>query len=745
MAISFAAAPSGGSDEQTYSFEDIADRLAACALEVCKDLLPGGRVAGREYVCADLDGGRGESLSVNLNDGVWKDFAAGEGGADLINLFARKFNLSNGAAKDRAAEWLGLATPSAPGPRHVSELGERVERAAHQDDWWRAVKASKVWDYLDADGAIFASVMRWDHPVKDKVIRPWDPEAKLYRVPDGPRPLLYLPELTARPRDPIVIGEGEKSADALVEAGLLGTTIMGGAQAIAKTDWEALRGRVVVLWRDNDAAGRSWEEKVVEAIRAVDPAAVHVVEIPADKPRKWDAADAEPAERIALVDGALACRAVVTGRPPLRLLDWAADTYLGEPPPRRFLVREVFPLGVTGVLAAMGDTGKGMKLLDLSLKVAGSAYTANTVMQAKSFGCTVDEEGFGRAVILSAEDNRAELHRRMDRLDPDRAMRKKAADRLLVVPMPNAGGAASLIRSTSRGVDVTDDFKRLLDQLLELDELKLVVIDPLSSFVQADLNKDSAAVAYLFTELGMVAEETGALILCAHHMRKIGNASSPITRPEQARDAIRGVSGIVDGPRVSYAVWPTDQKDAIATLLALGKDAAGDTWRNRVYRGAVVKSNGPADKTVRTYVRDADTGLLIDWTDNLARAKGDEKEEAIDLRARFVLGIEVAAALGHPFMMSGENGVYEKRHQMPLELRESPGRTALQTWVKELLDEGKLVQVRYRKGQSGAKWLDVPKGRFAEQLVPLEPGPWRPELAEECYSGQRAIKDLPFL
>ena len=59
----------------TSIFEQVKAALAPRLPEVLADLLPGGRVSGREYVCASLQGGAGTSCATNLETGKGSDFA----------------------------------------------------------------------------------------------------------------------------------------------------------------------------------------------------------------------------------------------------------------------------------------------------------------------------------------------------------------------------------------------------------------------------------------------------------------------------------------------------------------------------------------------------------------------------------------------------------------------------------------------------------------------------------------------
>ena len=59
---------------------------------------PNGRQVGREFKVGNLAGEPGQSLSINLDTGLWSDFAVGVGGRDLIDLYAK---LRHGGDRDR--------------------------------------------------------------------------------------------------------------------------------------------------------------------------------------------------------------------------------------------------------------------------------------------------------------------------------------------------------------------------------------------------------------------------------------------------------------------------------------------------------------------------------------------------------------------------------------------------------------------------------------------------------------------
>ena len=80
-------------------------------------LIPGGKFRGLEYIVRNprRDDRQAGSFSINYRPGVWKDFATGDGGSDLISLQAYVKGVGQGdAAREMAAE-LGLSLPKSNG------------------------------------------------------------------------------------------------------------------------------------------------------------------------------------------------------------------------------------------------------------------------------------------------------------------------------------------------------------------------------------------------------------------------------------------------------------------------------------------------------------------------------------------------------------------------------------------------------------------------------------------------------
>ena len=133
-------------------------------------------------------------------------------------------------------------------------------------------RAAVQWCYRDAEGKPLFWIQRIETSSGGKrrklfVHRTWldggwhfpsrrDPYSSEW---PAPRPLYRLPELHKKPWSPVLVVEGEKTADAA--ATLLPDHVVvswcNGSRALHTADWQPLAGRRVTLWPDADAAGRS--------------------------------------------------------------------------------------------------------------------------------------------------------------------------------------------------------------------------------------------------------------------------------------------------------------------------------------------------------------------------------------------------------------------------------------------------------------------------------------------------------
>lgn len=661
--------------------DEVRARLLDQLESVLLYLFPRGKRRGSQFFIGNLHGEPGDSLVVELagpKRGLWIDFATGESG-DVLALWAstRGYHLPADFSDllEDAGDWLMV-------PRMVSAPAVHTSRA--YDDLG---PHTGKWNYLAADGSLLACVYRHDTPT-GKQYRPWDVRARAMRMPE-PRPLYNLPAIATA--DAVVLVEGEKCADALMQLGIAATTGMGGAAtAIDKTDWMPLAGKTVAVWPDHDEAGARYAAAVIQKLASIG-ATVRRVSVPQDKPAKWDAADAvaEGFDVEALLRASQPVTDIATATPALDITRWrAADRFIGQPQQRRWLVEGVFPQAQAALIAAAGGVGKSFLLLALTREVA--AFDGVWANAPTLFGGAL--AGHGVAIYITAEDDAIEVHNRLNALGP-------IPDRLYVLPLPDAGGAVPLFAPdpATRGPATTAAWMDLERQLKAMPSLCLVVLDPLQPLCALDLNVPENA-QFVCSRLAALAASTGASVIVSHHFAK-----REASTPEQAREAIRGTGGLVDGVRAVYALWHPKEDQARKLCEALGEPFE----RGRVVMGGAVKANGRANLRVTTFLRGV-SGLLIDCSDRLRQTR----PEPDDLLPALKAAIARAARDGQPYTKTGGNGLYERRHELP-EAFHAIGKHRLTGWVDALLAQGELITAM-AEGSKLVKWLDVPDGPVAQ-------------------------------
>ena len=607
------------------SSKDIADRISrdvprSVQLQILIDTYPEGVVRGKEFFIGSLRGEAGKSLRINIDpSSPWflngKDFESGDGVGGILKILKEGRGLSVQEAVDLLSDY--VTQDYAPPPENIVKPNslptpeqDKVVPIEQKVQIGPNTPFQSEYIYTDSNGVVLVSVRKYyEQDTTGGIVRDSSgkPKKQFRQFMNGrqgipePRPLYNIPNILEA--DKVIWVEGEKCADALNELGYVATCTIGGAGMLSentayKFDFTPLSGKELILWPDNDEAGKKLAQIVEAQAKQAGVKSTLMLKIPSTKSDKWDAADAVDEDfdidkmiksnenkikkQISLLDDTL-------------LID---QYFVGKAPEQKFLIGDTIPLGVPCVFAAAGDSGKGMMTLDLAMKVASGASMQN------SFGGLVAEHG--DVILITAEDDKDEMHRRISRLDPSK-YRESYEHKLRILPLPNLGGVFPIMQKFDNSYLMGEEFSRIYDQMLEMNTLKLIIIDPMASFVHADVNADPAAGAAFMSLLAQMATETGATVMVNHHMAKIRD-NDPVTTPEQARNLIRGTSAIVDGVRSAFAVWSVDE----GTGRQRCRDLQLDYARNAVFDGAVVKSNGPANREIRHFIRNPDTGLLED-------------------------------------------------------------------------------------------------------------------------------------
>lgn len=260
--------------------------------------VPNGYKRGKEWVAANPtrnDRNPG-SFTINLIEGHWKDFATGEGGGDLVSLYAYLFHANDqGAAAHELARNHGVRIGD-PVVREQAAKVHKIEDAkpvpmlpvpasATEPKFWHPNygTATTRWEYLDREGRLLLYVVRFDPEGERKQVLPYswcvmpdNSQGWRWRGITRPRkvPLYGLDRLAANPEADAIVVEGEKATDAAARlfaaSGAVPCSWLGGIENADRANITALAGRRVILWPDFD----SQREKLTkeEEEQGVDPA-----------------------------------------------------------------------------------------------------------------------------------------------------------------------------------------------------------------------------------------------------------------------------------------------------------------------------------------------------------------------------------------------------------------------------------------------------------------------------------------
>lgn len=529
-------APQWVSDKRRYDAKEVKQRLLSRLESVLGYLYPAGfaDLKGKKFYIGDVTGAAGESLSVELsgeNSGLWHDFATGDGG-DVFDLWRAARGLSSFIETvEDAGDYSGAAanTPRRPPKRKNPKGGEA----------WGIPVAT--YNYQDANGRIIAQVDRFewvDGETKKKTFRPWDAVQRQYRAPET-RPLYNLPNIIRAPE--IIVVEGEKAADALIGQNIDATTAMGGASApVEKTDWSPLKGRKVVIWPDNDAAGKAYAERLKKHLEAEGALSVSVLSIPAGKPEKWDAADAAD-EDLGLLLRSMRGPAVTAGAGTFEIDFWG-QVDLASIPRVEYVYNRFYAKGYTSVTAAPPKVGKSL----LGLIEAVDIATGRGLL-------TGERQAPQRVYYYNAEDDISTIQNRVGAIlkhygIPQSEIRGKLA------LQSGTGDGGFYIISGAEGEINEAQFQRMEEACIA-SGIDCMILDPLQDLSRSP--ETNEVMRLLGGRLRRFATKCNLAIGLIHHTRKMQAGV------KASIDDMRGGSALRGTARFNRLLVPMSEDDAV--------------------------------------------------------------------------------------------------------------------------------------------------------------------------------------
>lgn len=175
----------------------------------------------------------------------------------------------------------------------------------------------------------------------------------------------------------------------------------------------------------------------------------------------------------------------------------------GKPvPERKWHVRDLIPSGTVTLFGGDGGTGKSLCALQLAASTAlGTAWLGFEVQH-------------GKAIYLSAEDDKAELHRRL--ADIVRAEGVNLAD-LGALTLRSLAGEDALLATLAQGG--TLEATGILDgieELLQRDCPDLLVLDTLADYFPGNENDRAQARQFIGLLRGLAIRHQCAVVVLAH-------------------------------------------------------------------------------------------------------------------------------------------------------------------------------------------------------------------------------------
>lgn len=314
------------------SYAELHDKLSANTVELASELLPNISNKPIEITKNSIKCG---SINISLDSktkGLWCRFSRENEKGDLFDLIKISKGLSS---KHEAMNWsksyLGIETTKIPNlGASIQNLAQENNNAIKNDDSLKTLipapsdalvfNPEKLFMYkLKSGNKVIESVYTYKNlqnelcgyvvRIKDlendkketlpvvytensKGIRGWKSRGF------GENRCLYNEQSLANSNKPVLIVEGEKTADAAKalypEFNVVSWS--GGVNAVNKSNWSSLQGKEVIIWPDNDKAGIDAAGRIQELLakQNITKAQVVALEKIDYLPIKWDLADELP-------------------------------------------------------------------------------------------------------------------------------------------------------------------------------------------------------------------------------------------------------------------------------------------------------------------------------------------------------------------------------------------------------------------------------------------------------------------
>lgn len=513
-------------------------------------LFPAAIITPRNAKVGNVHGSPGTSLVIETRGdkrGVWCDFAdPNHSKGDLIALYMAARNVSFPQALEDLAEWVGHG--SRPEVRYQREQAIKKLKKFDRD----LGPPKGEWHYTDAEGVIIASVYRYEPEPGDKEFLPWDASKKRYGNPDI-RPLYNLPGILQA--STVVVTEGEKAAQSLIDRGICATCVMGGSNSpLERTDLEPLQGKDITIWPDADDPGRKFGALFAQAVKEI-AKDVRIIDPPSDAPEGWDAADAEHPLSVLGMSLEASSETIADMADSAFKPQEFNPAFLDNIPPRRWLLGSRLQRGKATGGVAPGGVGKSSFSLATAIAIA--------LGDDRLTGEKVHEKG--AALVIYNEEDYDELHRRIAAIcqfwdiDPARLKGK-------LFELCSVSGELKVVKVDNHGTSVVTPEVGLMVEYCKRHKIVYVCCDPFITFHNVPEN-DNTNIDIAARQFSRVANQANVAVDLLHHISK-GDGDSEGHAGDITR--ARGAAALGAAIRNSYTLAAMSEKTA--AKLALGDE-----------------------------------------------------------------------------------------------------------------------------------------------------------------------------
>ena len=477
-----------------------------------------------------------------------------------------------------------------------------------------------TYDYTDEAGDLLFQVVRYA-PKDFRQRRPDGNSGWLWSLGESRRVLYHLPELieAVANEGPVFICEGEKAVEALVKLGVPATCSPGGASGWRHEYSQHLAGADVVIIPDNDEPGELHCAIVAKSLTGI-AARVRVLRLPG-LPPKGDAHDwvtnGGTVEKLWQSVEADVGSVQPEFRKPGLVSVCAADI---KPEKVSWLWDQRLPLGKCVTVAGEGGLGKTMLLV----------WIAAAVSKGGGWPCGEGNSPQGSVIILSAEDDAA------DTLVPRLLAADANCSKIHIVPAVRMEDDKG-----HRSFNLQADLPLLEKKIDEIGEVRLVIIDPITSYLGKVDSHKNAETRSVLEPLGELAARLRICVIANNHVSKATVGS--------ANNRVIGSVAFVNHARAVFIVT-ADPDDQGRRLFIPSKTNLGRPRDGLAYRIATTFVGSGDDIFEAPYVKWEDSPVSMTADEAVAATSGgaegarSAKAEAMDFLRDALAGGPVAVS-----------------------------------------------------------------------------------------------------